>query len=82
LHTQVAEQAAEIGRCTVVEAHRQGQALTRTEDAVWGLEQDVREASLLFKFLRRWYCFQIFCCCDCCDLDAATDRTRGRRVAE
>jgi hypothetical protein len=81
-HTQVAEQTAEIGRCTVFEVHRQGLALTRTEDAVWALEQDVREASRLVKFLRRWYCFQILCCCDCCDPDAATDRTRGRRVAE
>jgi hypothetical protein len=38
--------------------------------------QDVKEASAVLRFMRRWCCFQC-----CCDPTADLDRTRRSRVS-
>ena len=42
------------------------------------VDREVREASSLLRFMRRWCCFQ---CWDCCDPTVQQDRTRATRVA-
>ena len=46
------------------------------------IEEDVVEASSLLRFMRRWCCVQLLCCCDCCDPDIQRDRTRKRRLQQ
>jgi hypothetical protein len=107
---QVAEQTAEIARSTLLEIHRQGQQLGKTDEEMQAvrpqlfspaalcccttfntpavpsaccllqMEKDVHEASRVVRFMRRWCCFQVLCCCDCFDPDADLERTRKRRV--
>lgn len=67
---------------TLVEVHRQGQVLQKADYGVATMESDVKEASRLMKFMQRWCCFQIICCCDCFDPDVQMDRTRNQRVRQ
>lgn len=50
---QVAEQTSEVARSTLEEAHRQGQQLASAAAGVEVIHEDVREASLLLRFMRR-----------------------------
>lgn len=44
------------------------------------MEKDVQEASRILRFMKRFCCFQVICCCDCFDPDSDMERTRRRRV--
>ncbi|KAL4432230.1 hypothetical protein ABPG77_005992 [Micractinium sp. CCAP 211/92] len=74
---QVAEQTREVAHSTLVEVHRQGAQLERAELGLQEVGREVREASALLRFMRRWCCLQ---CCDCCDPTVEQDRTRRQRV--
>lgn len=50
--------------------------------AVLQMEKDVREATSVMRFMRRWCCFQVLCCCDCFDPHADMEQTRRRRIQE
>jgi hypothetical protein len=44
------------------------------------MEKDVLEASRIVRFMQRWCCFQVLCCCDCFDPDTELNRTRNARL--
>ncbi|PSC68702.1 Synaptosomal-associated 25 isoform A [Micractinium conductrix] len=75
---QVAEKTREVAHGTLVEIHRQGLQLESAELGMQEVGREVKEASALLRFMRRWCCLQ---CCDCCDPTVQQDRTRKRRVA-
>lgn len=77
---QIAEQTVDIGSNALVEINRQGLQLERADQGVENMEKDVLEASRIMKFMRRWCCFQIICCCDCFDADVDLNRTRKQRL--
>ena len=45
------------------------------------MDEEVKEASSLVKFMRRFCLFQVLCCC-CCDPDVQRDRTRQKRLKQ
>lgn len=53
----------DIGKNTLVELHRQGEQLDHVERHFSHLEEDVREADAIVKFMQRWCCIQLCCCC-------------------
>ncbi|GAB4817629.1 hypothetical protein N2152v2_004675 [Parachlorella kessleri] len=79
---QVAEQTHDVARGTLVEIHRQGQQLDKAEAGFEVIEEEVVEASSILRFMRRWCCIRLICCCDCFDPDVQRDRLRKRRVAQ
>ncbi|KAL4421487.1 hypothetical protein ABPG75_010778 [Micractinium tetrahymenae] len=74
---QVAEKTRDVAHDTLVEVHRQGAQLERAELGLQEVGREVKEASALLRFMRRWCCLQ---CCDCCDPTVDQDRTRRQRV--
>ncbi|KAL6785859.1 hypothetical protein ACKKBG_A00455 [Auxenochlorella protothecoides x Auxenochlorella symbiontica] len=60
---QIADETVDAGRNTLVEIHRQGEQLDHIERGLDHMEEDVKEASSLVKFMRRWCCWQLCCCC-------------------
>ncbi|KAI3423821.1 hypothetical protein D9Q98_009657 [Chlorella vulgaris] len=73
---QIAENTNDVARSTLVELHRQGQQLERADLGMKQVGQDVKEASAVLRFMRRWCCFQC-----CCDPTADLDRTRRSRAS-
>lgn len=80
VNLQIAEETVDIGSNTLVEVHRQGLQLERADHGIENMEKDVIEASRILKFMRRWCCFQVICCCDCFDADVDLTNTRKQRV--
>lgn len=78
---QIAEQTADIGQATLSEVQRQGQGLDNIERGLDTMDEEVKEASSLIKFMRRFCLFQVLCCC-CCDPDVQRDRTRQKRLKQ
>lgn len=76
----MAEETVDIGGATLVEVHRQGEQLDALDRNFETIQEEVKEASRLLKFMRRCCCFATLCCCDCFDPDLQVDRTRKARV--
>ncbi|GAB4817634.1 hypothetical protein N2152v2_004680 [Parachlorella kessleri] len=86
--TQAAERAlkvvvttTEMARGTVLELHRQGQQLELAGNNVTQIGQEVKEASRLVRFMRRFCCLAVATsCCSCLDPGRHEDATRKARV--
>lgn len=71
-----------MASATLVETQRQGLVLDRAEKGLENVEKDVKEASRIVRFMRRWCCFQVICCCDCFDPDVEMDHKRKKSLQE
>lgn len=83
---KVAVETTEIARTTIAELHRQGRQLDLASTSVFQVQDEVKEARSLVRFMKRLCCFAVAtsCCssCSCVDSNVHRDATRATRVQQ
>lgn len=75
-----ANQTRQLAKDTLEDLHTQGEKLQKVDRDLENIDDDVKEAKSLLKYMRRCcLCFLFACCCDC-DPHVERDNQRGKRV--